>query len=483
VGRSQLPKISHPFHYLHLPRYCCHPTILGNQMPFNSVAYALLLTITGFSVALTPWPAAILMVASFVFYAIAGPFDTAVFLSAVAVNWLIQIGIAAGRWRIAAAAVVNVSLIGYFKYHNLFMGYASQAGSYIDTALPLGISFYSLQALAYHIDVSRKVSAPARSLPEFFLFKAFFPQLIAGPIVRAHQVLPQIKRLIDHKPRRHRLIVFGLGLIALGLTKKVVFADSLAPLVDDIFGARKLSAFTAWLGAILFSFQIYFDFSGYSDIAIGSSYLLGIRLPWNFRTPYLSMGPREFWQRWHISLSTWIRDYLYIPLGGGRGNPVRTVLVLLVTMSIAGLWHGANWTFVAWGAAWGFYLLIGRTLPLNRAPVVLMWPAHMIVVICLWVLFRSPSLGFAVDYLATMMSFQSGPPAPPDDAAPFGMVIAGIVGLFTVHWAESLLQNRRVLYLLRHVDGPVARGLLAGLAFMLVLIPTYNVNPFIYFRF
>jgi len=452
-------------------------------MPFNSLAYLLLLTVSAVSVAIAPWPAWVLIIASLFFYAVAGPFDTTVFLSAVALNWLIQICIPAGRGRIAAAAIVNIGLIGYFKYRNLLIGDASHAGSYIDTALPLGISFYSLQALAYHIDVSRGTTAPARSLSEFFLFKAFFPQLIAGPIVRAHQVLPQIQRFFNRRPRRLRLLSFGLGLIVLGLTKKVVFADSLAPLVDDIFATPPDSCYLAWLGATLFAFQIYFDFSGYSDIAIGSGYLLGVRLPWNFRTPYVSRSPREFWQRWHISLSTWIRDYLYIPLGGGRGGPARTTLVLLVTMSIAGLWHGANYTFVIWGAAWGLYLLAGRMLPLDRVPAVLMWPAHMTVVIVLWVFFRSPSVGFALHYLDTMLSLRGDFPAATDDAAPVALVVAGIVALFALHWAELGLQNPKILYLLRRIDGPVAHSLFAGTALFLVLMPSYNANPFIYFRF
>ena len=452
-------------------------------MPFNSLAYAMLLTISGIGVRIAPWPAPVLIVGSLVFYAVAGPFDTAVFLGAVAVNWLIQIGIASGRSRVIAAVAVNIGLIGFFKYRNLVIGDATQAGSYIDTALPLGISFYSLQALAYHVDVARGTSKPARSFSEFFLFKAFFPQLIAGPIVRAHQVLPQIQRLFDRRPRRHRLLLFGLGLIVLGLAKKVLLADSLAPQVDDIFAVRPDSAYLAWLGAILFTFQIYFDFSGYSDIAIGSGYLLGIRLPWNFRTPYVSLGPREFWQRWHISLSTWIRDYLYIPLGGNRGSAARTAVVLLATMSIAGLWHGANYTFVAWGAAWGLYLLVGRMLPLDRIPAVLMWPAHMAVIVILWVFFRSPSLGYAFDYLTTMVCSPGGGPTPVDDAAPFAMVVFGIIGLFALHWAEFLLQNPKILYVLRRFDRPLARALFAGVALLLVLIPTYNVNPFIYFRF
>jgi alginate O-acetyltransferase complex protein AlgI len=269
----------------------------------------------------------------------------------------------------------------------------------------------------------------------------------------------------------------------LGLAKKVLLADSIGPLADEIFAARPDSAYQAWLGAVLFTFQIYFDFSGYSDMAIGSAYLLGIRLPWNFRTPYVSMGPREFWQRWHISLSTWIRDYLYIPLGDGRGSAVRAAAVLVGTMALAGLWHGANYTFIIWGAAWGLYILVGRMLPQGGLPRPAAWLVHMVAVICLWVLFRSPSLGYALDFLRTMFAFRGGLPGAVDDAAPAVLVAAGIALLFVLHWLESRLQDRRVLYVLRRLDGPTLRGLLAGLALLMVLLPTYNVNPFIYFRF
>jgi alginate O-acetyltransferase complex protein AlgI len=452
-------------------------------MPFNSLAYAILLAISVGAMAVVPWRAQALIVASLVFYAVAGPLDTTVFLAAVTVNWLIQARLPPGRWRVTAAAIFNIGLIGYFKYRNLLIGDVSHAGSYLDTALPLGISFYSLQALAYHIDVARGVSKPARAFFEFFLFKAFYPQLVAGPIVRARQLLPQVQRLFDGQFRRHRLLAFGLSLIVLGLCKKIVFADSLGPLVDDIFATRPATAYVAWLGVTLFAFQIYFDFSGYSDIAIGSAYLLGIRLPWNFRTPYLSVGPREFWQRWHISLSTWIRDYLYLPLGGSRGHPARAVAVLVATMALAGLWHGANNTFVVWGAIWGLYILAGRVMRRDGVPIAIRWPAHMVIVLLLWVFFRSPNLGYALDYLSTMLTFRGGLPAPVDDAAPPWQVALGVALLFVLHWGESRLQRRSVIYALRRLDGPAVRAFLVGLALLLILIPSYNISPFIYFRF
>jgi D-alanyl-lipoteichoic acid acyltransferase DltB (MBOAT superfamily) len=459
-------------------------------MAFNSLAYALLLTFTVVWMAIGPSRALMLIVASLIFYAAAGPFDMLVFLGAVILNWLIQVAVPADRRRIVAAVIVNIGLIGYFKYRNMLLGETSSTGSFIDVTLPLGISFYSFQALAYHIDVVRGRNGPARSFPEFFLFKAFFPQLIAGPIVRPNQTLPQIQRIFDDKWRRHRLLVFGLSLIVLGLIKKVVLADSLAPVVDDIFYVRPDSAYLAWLGAVLFLFQIYFDFSGYSDIAIGSAYLLGIRLPRNFATPFLAPSIQQLWQRWHITLTLFLRDYLFLPLADmrvvtRRYRVIQHFCAIVLTMTFCGLWHGAGWNFVLWGALQGvamvFAALWSRYLPSPPAPVG--WAATITFFVVTLVFFRSPNLGYAFNYLDTMLSFRGGWPAVVDDAAPPWEVVAGVVGLFALHWVEFRLQQPGVLLIMRRAEGPVSRGFLSGVALLLVLIPVTNVNPFIYFRF
>jgi alginate O-acetyltransferase complex protein AlgI len=449
-------------------------------MPFNSLAFLILLFVSWLLVVRLRQPGYALIAASLIFYMFAGPFDTAVFLTTVLLNWLIQSLIATPRWRIAAAVVLNIGLIFAFKYKNLIFG-GGMAGSYTDTGLPLGISFYCFQALAYHIDVARRQTPPARNLSSFFLFKSFFPQLVAGPIVRASQFLPQIERLFSGQKRRLRLVAYGLALCVLGLFKKVVLADSIAPIVDEIFATPPSTAYLAWLGAVLFAFQIYFDFSGYSDIAIGAAYLLGLRLPLNFLTPYMSTGPREFWQRWHISLSTWIRDYLYIPLGGGRGNWLRAAGVLVGSMALAGLWHGANATFVIWGAGWGVYILIGRALRGRiMLPATVRWPFHMIIVVLLWVFFRSTSFEFALDYLAVMLDVSAW--TLPQESAPL-YAVAGVAALFMFHAAESRLNQRGTLRFLRRWNGPFFWGLCVGLSVLLVLLPSSNVNPFIYFRF
>ena len=459
-------------------------------MPFNSLAYALLLTCSVAWMAVGPWRALMLIVASLIFYAAAGPFDMLVFVGAVVLNWLIQVAVPADRRRILAAVIVNIGLIGCFKYRNMLLGETNVTGSYLDIALPLGISFYSFQALAYHIDIVRGRNAPARSFPEFLLFKAFFPQLIAGPIVRPNQTLPQIQRIFDDKWRRHRLVVFGLGLIVLGLVKKVVLADSLAPVVDDIFYARPSSAYFAWLGAVLFMFQIYFDFSGYSDIAIGSAYLLGVRLPRNFATPFLAPNIQQLWQRWHITLTLFLRDYVFLPLAdmriaARRYRVAQHFCAMVVTMALCGLWHGAGWNFVLWGALQGiamvFAALWSRYLPSPPAPIG--WAATIVFFVTTLVFFRSPNLEYAFNYLGTMLSFGGGWPAAADGAAPPWEVAVGVAALFALHWVEFRLQETSVLRVMRRVEGPVSRGFLCGVALLLILIPVTNVNPFIYFRF
>jgi len=459
-------------------------------MAFNSLAYALLLTFSFAWMVVGPWRAWMLIGASLIFYAAAGPFDMLVFLGAVTLNWLIQVAVPADRRRIFAAVILNIGLIGYFKYRNMLLGETSATGSYVDIALPLGISFYSFQALAYHIDVVRGRNGPARSFREFFLFKAFFPQLIAGPIVRPNQTLPQIQRIFEGKWRRHRLLVFGLGLIVLGLLKKVALADSLAPVVDEIFYVRPDSAYLAWLGAVLFMFQIYFDFSGYSDIAIGSAYLLGIRLPRNFAAPFLAASIQQLWQRWHITLTSFLRDYLFLPLAdmrlvNRRYRVMQHFCAIVLTMTFCGLWHGAGWNFVFWGALQGiamvFAALWSRYLP---SPVALVgWAATITFFVTTLVFFRSPNLGYAFDYLDTMLSFRGGWPAAVDDAAPLWEVMVGVAGLFALHWVGFRLQQPGVLRVMRRAEGPVSRGFLSGVALLLILIPVTNVNPFIYFRF
>ncbi|MGR8949198.1 MAG: MBOAT family O-acyltransferase [Gammaproteobacteria bacterium] len=428
----------------------------------------------------------VLIGASAVFYAVAGIFDSLLIASMIALNWMLIKYIRPDRLRVVLAVLFNIGALAWIKYRAFFMGASIADGTaYIDTILPLGISFYTFQLLAFQVDAKDNPGLKKTEGLIFPLFVGFFPQLIAGPIVRAKELFGQLKNILAGRPRKLRLLSFGLGLCLLGLTKKVMLADSLAPVVDDIFYLQSPSTFDAWLGAWLFTFQIYFDFSGYSDIALGCAYLLGIRLPWNFRTPYMSRSPREFWQRWHITLSTWIRDYLYIPLGGNKGGVIRQVVTVLVVMGLAGLWHGADHTFIIWGLGWGLYIVLARAFgglrtesaaPYSRP---LLWSCHLLVVVVLWVFFRAPNLEVAAKFLHAMF-VNTGSGLPTDSA----MILLGCGSLMLLHFAEAhFLQSKAQILRLRRVNNPFFHALFIGLCLWLVILPSYDVNPFIYFRF
>ncbi|MDB4348508.1 MBOAT family protein [bacterium] len=279
----------------------------------------------------------------------------------------------------------NLGLLGFFKYADFAITQFNVFGNYINLtdgipflnlALPIGISFYTFQTISYTIDIYRGQLKPSNSLREFALFVSFFSQLVAGPIVRAKEFLPQLRekfsnndsvysRLIQIKSSNLKL---GITIIAFGFFKKMFFADNIAPLVNQIFtNPIGASSFEIWIATIAFGIQIYGDFSGYSDIAIGTALILGFKIPMNFNKPYFALSPSDFWRRWHISLSSWLRDYLYIPLGGNRKSPSRTYINLFIVMFFGGLWHGASWNFVIWGVLHGLYLGIHDLLK-NRFP-------------------------------------------------------------------------------------------------------------------
>ena len=242
----------------------------------------------------------------------------------------------------------------------------------MELALPIGISFYTFQTISYTVDVYRGKLEPSKSLREFALFVAFFPQLVAGPIIRASEFLPQLREKIEKGASKIDLkqiiihnsnLKLGITIMAFGFLKKMFFADNIAPLVNAIFeNPLGSSSFEIWLGTIAFGIQIYGDFSGYSDIAIGAALILGFKIPRNFNKPYFAISPSDFWRRWHISLSLWLRDYLYVPLGGNKKGPGRTYFNLLTVMFLGGLWHGASWNFVIWGMLHGTYLVIHKVI-------------------------------------------------------------------------------------------------------------------------
>ena len=280
----------------------------------------------------------------------------------------------------------NLGLLGFFKYADFAILQFNILGNYINLnesipflnlALPIGISFYTFQTISYTVDVYRKKLKPSDSFSEFALFVSFFPQLVAGPIIRASNFLPQLREKLDNFDGKQKLrwivienknLKTGITLMALGFFKKMFFADNIAPIVNEVFtNPIGLSSLEIWLGTIAFGIQIYCDFSGYSDIAIGAALVLGFKIPMNFNKPYFATSPTDFWRRWHISLSTWLRDYLYIPLGGNRSSKYRTAFNLFVVMFLGGLWHGASWNFVIWGILHGFYLGIHKML-VNKFP-------------------------------------------------------------------------------------------------------------------
>lgn len=312
---------------------------------------------------------------------------------------------------LATSIIVNLSILGFFKYFNFFAdSFSSMLSIFgqepnmftLEIILPVGISFYTFQTLAYSIDVYRRRVEPEKNLLDYGLYVAFFPQLVAGPIERANRLLPQIKR-----PRSVTTdqLNSGIFLIIWGLFKKVVIADQLAITANKVFsGDVEGGTLTIIAGALAFAFQIYCDFSGYTDIARGISKLLGFELMLNFKLPYFAKNPSDFWNRWHISLSTWIRDYLYIPLGGNRKGKARTLLFLMIAMALGGLWHGAAWTLVLWGVYHGTLLVAYRSLDTgNRLPYLTKPGGRLrstfqisimfLLVTVGWMIFRAESIG------------------------------------------------------------------------------------------
>jgi alginate O-acetyltransferase complex protein AlgI len=395
--------------------------------------------------------------------------------------------------------VANLGILGFFKYCDFFVESAGAALASIGfdphlptlkIILPPGISFYTFQTMSYTIDIYRRQMEPHRNFLSFALFVAYFPQLVAGPIERASRLLPQIDR---PRPRvRRQAIASGCALILTGLFKKMAIADTIGPLSDIAFdaeNARIASTATLVAGVYAFALQIYCDFSAYSDIARGSSRLLGIELMENFEAPYLARNITDFWRRWHISLSTWLRDYLYIPLGGNRGGSFQTYRNLMLTMFLGGLWHGAAWPFVAWGVLHGLYLAAHkwwkgdapRVAPLATArdwAVAIFWTVVTFHLVCLtWIFFRAGAKGFdlAWDVLCGIASFRG-----PFDFAPNVLWAMGLTLLLDIAqrsyrehaWALRLPSFARALVILLMLGGVMLAVLAGG-----------DSRAFIYFQF
>ena len=390
-------------------------------MVFNSLVFLVFFAVTYGLYRALPWRGQniLLLISSYVFY---GWWDwrfafllaaTSFFSwgSGLVIHECRRKGNERGAWWASALnLILNLGILGFFKYYNFFAeSLVSLVGTtglglelrLLNVVLPVGISFYTFQALSYTIDVYRGNLEPTKDWVNFFAFVAFFPQLVAGPIERASHLLPQIER---ERTVTREMVRSGLWLVIWGLFKKVVVADNLALLVDANFAAEGATGAMGLASVYAFAFQIYCDFSGYSDMARGLARMMGIELMENFRLPYFALNPKDFWARWHISLSTWLKDYLYIPLGGNRKGPRRQILNLFLTMLLGGLWHGAAWTFVAWGAIHGALLSVyhvwarGHLVKGAADSGRWVWARRILMfhLVCLcWIFFRAEGFGDA----------------------------------------------------------------------------------------
>ena len=474
-------------------------------MSFVSFTFAVFfLVVLGLRIALDrlrwrePW-IGVLVGASLVFYAWSVPWHLVLLLGVTAIGHLagralgpLPLRSRRSRTIVSAAVCAGLGLLGFFKYAD-YLGDAVAAlrasiGSVraertgLGLALPLGISFYTFEMISYAVDVYRGRVAPTRRFTRLLLFLAFFPHLIAGPIVRARDFVHQIDR--RRRPRL-RVASEGVYLVVRGLFLKVVVADNLAHIVDRYWARAADPNATASLGvlvAVLFAFQILCDFDGYTTIARGLAYLLGFRLPVNFNAPYIAGTFREFWQRWHITLSTWLRDYLYLSLGGNRGGRVRMYRNLLLVMALGGLWHGAGNTFLLWGALHGVALVIERAFGLERlseggsVPArVLWWVVVQSTVVVAWVLFRSPNLEIAGGLLRNLVT---RPPGALDASLPFGWIAVLVAAPIGGH-LRTLARERFGL----PDPGPMEKALWGAMMLYAVCTAHGPSKTFIYFQF
>lgn len=440
-----------------------------------------------------------LLVLSILFYAWGAPWFLPVVLALGIVDWLLALQIAklrgtkAARLIVGFAVTMHLSVLAYFKYSNFFVGelgsLLTQAGhapiSWKAVALPIGVSFLTFEEISYVVDVYRGEARPSRSVPQYLLFLMLFPHSIAGPIFRwkdlEEQLVERNERLDD--------VVQGITRFVWGLAKKILIADAAALTADAAFAhdANEVTTHVAWVGAFAYAIQIFYDFSGYSDMAIGLGRIAGFRFKENFNDPYVSASITEFWTRWHMSLSRWLRDYLYIPLGGNRGGELRTRLNVSIVFVLSGLWHGASWTFVLWGVYHAFFSVLERTrlgqLFRTRTPRILATPVTFAVVVVGWVFFRAGSVEQAFAFVRAMLGVASHVPAFPKMAP------------------AELLPNRSIAFLALGIgfvivraifgrpdpEGPWRRVYIAAAPFLLLLALLQIVNtkfvPLIYFKF
>lgn len=443
-----------------------------------------------------------LLAASFYFYACWDARLALLIGATTLMDYLIGRGMDSFRspsWRkglLILSLVVNLGLLIFFKYVNFFLASVEQAleatGNTaslptLQILLPVGISFYTFEAINYTVDVYQRKIPAERNLAHFMLFILFFPHLIAGPIVRARDFLPQIRRV---KRWNWDRIHVGVSFFLLGLLKKWVLADRMAQFAEPIFAHPELyNSHATWIGVLAYALQVYGDFSGYSDMAVGTAHLLGYRLVQNFNMPYLAVNISDYWRRWHISLSTWLRDYLFIPLGGSRGSYWHTVRNLMITMTLAGLWHGANWMYVSWGALQGLYLVIHRTFRtycqqhhrmdriLQTLPGTGVRMVFTFLCVCAgYVVFRSANFQDVGTIFTNLLTPQPGD-GPPLNTAAFWVTVLGVV-LFHIAGHYRLWERISA----RSPTPALGMSYALATSLCLVLAP-HGDRMFIYFQF
>ncbi|MBN2340289.1 MAG: MBOAT family protein [Deltaproteobacteria bacterium] len=488
--------------------------------------YFLPVALLGYYIAPRSWRHLVLTAFSYLFYGWANPLFALIMFTTTALNYLFGLVIAndavnvlsslktshplpalpAGditaaalnvprsrrqRFALISSVFVSLAALGFFKYFNFaidtyndalqLVGATShQWHNLLRVTLPLGISFYTFQAMSYTIDVYRGQARAITRFIDFACYVSMFPQLVAGPIIRFQEIERQLRERVLTLTKFSR----GVAFVSFGLAKKILLANSCGKIADTCFNAASLDTVDAWFGAIAYAFQIYFDFSAYSDMAIGLGLMLGFVFPKNFDSPYLSKSITEFWHRWHISLSTWLRDYLYFSLGGNRKSNTRTYVNLAMVMLLGGLWHGASWNFVIWGGIHGgvliFERLQGKESAYRTLPNWLRTFITFIIVTLAWVFFRAPDIHSAVTYIGSM--FGQGTPG----AASY--LISGILyspyAVLALVSAAAITWTAPQTWELTRKIGPGKATLCIGLlAISLIVMSTQSFNPFIYFIF
>lgn len=471
-------------------------------MLFNSLGFIVFLAVvlTLYYTTLLNWThkKMMLLLASYVFYGLWNPPLILLLWISTMVDWTAGNKLAkeerpkVRKMWLLLSMVVNLGFLAFFKYGDFllenFVGIANGIGwdfqaRPMDIILPMGISFYTFQTMSYTIDIYKRKIEPAKTFLDFALYVTFFPQLVAGPIVRAKDLITQFYEV---KKASMQQFTWGLFLLTIGLFQKVVLADTLlSTTADTVFGAKEvLNFWDAWSGTLAFSGQIFFDFAGYSTCAIGIAMMLGIVLPDNFMYPYASIGFSDFWKRWHISLSTWLRDYLYIPLGGNRLGITRMYVALMLTMLLGGLWHGAAWTFVIWGALHGMYLvaerLLKKAIPIKITP----WNGILLALLTFtlvnftWVFFRAREFMTAKNMITSML-LMNGDGTKVLATFDIVKVFTIITLLFMCHW----IMRNSTLKEVSQKTKPWLLGVVWAIMFFLICIAQGSGEQFIYFQF